>query len=279
MRHQLPELPDAVRVLKQEESDRLDSLYPGLPKSLSQCPTCYGEKWFRWYADDDIHYENIVEFDCPCSDQFVMFKYFLNAGIGKQGQIINMRDATGVDIEAIEMVANYVENAHYFINRGMGLLFHGNKGNGKTMLAVILMKQLLANSGVDGYFTTFNNFLDNFAAGWRDDVNRRWFEKRVRNVPFLVVDDMGKEHQGRTDMAAAAVDTVFRSRTQNLLPTIITTNLSLHDFERSYSSGVMSLLSETSLTHEFTGEDWRKNQGERNRREAKLMLTRPIVVS
>jgi DNA replication protein DnaC len=80
-------------------------------------------------------------------------------------------------------------------------------------------------------------------------------------------------------MAASAIDTVFRTRTQNLLPTIVTTNLSLEAFKKSYSSGVMSLLSETALTHEFTGADWRKNQADRNREEARLRLTRPIVVS
>jgi DNA replication protein DnaC len=274
----LPELPGAVRVLTKEESERLDSLYPSLPKSLAQCPTCYGEKQFRWYAEYGVD-DNIVDYECPCADQFILFKYFLNAGVGKQGQVVHLADATGVDTVALEMISDYIENAHYYVNRGMGLLFHGNAGTGKTFLATLLMKQLLAYSGVDGYFTTFNQFLDNFAAGWRDDNNRLWFEKRVRNAPLLIVDDIGKEYFGRTDMAASAIDTVFRTRTQNLLPTIVTTNLSLEAFKKSYSSGVMSLLSETALTHEFTGADWRKNQADRNREEARLRLTRPIVVS
>src|SRR6202012_4852610 len=102
--------------------------------------------------------------------------------------------------------------------------------------------------------------LDNFTAGWRDDNNRKWFEKRVRNAPFLIVDDIGKENLARNAVATEAIDTVFRTRTQNAHPTIVTTNLSLEKFETLYSSGVMSLLSETSITHKFAGADWRKNQ-------------------
>jgi DNA replication protein DnaC len=268
-----------VRILKQEESSRLNSLYPGLPTSLAQCPTCAGTKWFRWYDDyNSPTSKNIVDYDCTCSDQFILFKYFLNAGIGKQGQRLALGDAVGADAKALQMISDYLENSGYYVNRGMGLLFHGTHGSGKTMLTTILIKQLLAE-GVDGYFTTFNNLLDNFASGWRDDENRKWFEKRVRNAPLLVIDDIGKENKNLNNMATNAVDGVLRSRVQNSLPTIITTNLSLNEFERSYSSGVMSLVSETSLTHEFQGDDWRPNQRERNQREAQLMLSRPIVVS
>lgn len=276
--YQLPPNPDAVRVLHSEESERLESMYPGLPKSLDHCPTCYGKKTFRWYAD----YGNdntIVEYDCPCADQFILFKYFLNAGIGKQGQVSMMADAIGVKRTSLELINDYVENAHYYLNRGMGLLLHGEVGTGKTFLSTLLMKQLLALSGVDGYFTNFNQMLDNFASGWTNDKNRLWFDKRVKNAALLVVDDIGKEHIGRNAMATSMVDTIFRTRTQNLLPTIVTTNLSLNDFKTSYSSGVMDLLTETSITHEFAGISWRKNQGERNREEARLKLTRPIVVS
>jgi hypothetical protein len=278
VRHRLPPLPDAVRILKKEESDRLDSLYPGLPTSLAHCPTCAGAKTFRWYDNYGAYDAEIVEFVCPCADQFVMFKYFLNAGIGKQGQRLALGDALGADPKALNMISEYLDNSGYFVNRGMGLLFHGTHGSGKTMLVTILIKQLLAE-GVDGYFTTFTNLLDNFASGWRDDNNRKWFDKRVRNAPLLVIDDIGKENKNLNNMASNAVDGVLRSRVQNSLPTIITTNLSLSEFERSYSSGVMSLVSETSLTHEFTGDDWRPNQRERNQKEAKLLLSRPIVVS
>jgi hypothetical protein len=261
-----------------EESERLESLYPGLPTSLSQCPTCAGLKWFRWYDDYGSAEQKIVDYDCSCPDQFILFKYFLNAGIGKQGQRLALGDAVGVDPSALMMIDEYLQQSTYLVNRGMGLLFYGSHGSGKTMLVTILIKQLLAE-GIDGYFTTFNTLLDNFASGWKDDKNRIWFEKRVRNAALLVVDDIGRENKNLNNMASNALDGVFRSRVQNSLPTIITTNLSLSDFEKSYSSGVMSLVSETSLIHEFRGDDWRPNQRERNQKEAKLMLSRPIVVS
>jgi DNA replication protein DnaC len=276
--HQLPPLTPAIRVLKAEESDRLESLFSDIPRSLDECVTCAGKKTFKWYDNYGSPDAQIVDYECPCSDQIILSNFLRNAGIGKQGQRISLGDCQEVPVGALEAIANYIEQADYYVTRGMGLLFHGQHGTGKTLLVTILAKQLLAE-GVDGYFTTFNGMLDNFASGWRDDKNRQWFEKRIRNAPLLVVDDIGRENKNLNNMASNALDTVFRSRVQNSLPTIITTNLNPSDFEKSYSSGVMGLVTETSLTYEFLGESFREKQRERSMEEARLFLSRPITVS
>lgn len=276
--HQLPPLPDTIRVLTADESERLDTLYPNLPKSLTDCVTCGGKKKFLWYEDYGTSEDrNVVEYECPCSDQFILHKYLLNAGVLKSGQRLALGDCIEVDEKALDAAAEYLESADYYVNRGIGMIFHGTHGSGKTLLSTIMLKQLLG-VGIDGYFTTFTNLLDNFAAGWRDDKNRAWFERRVRNAALLVVDDIGREMAGRNSMASASLDNVFRSRVQDSLPTIVTTNLSMHDFEQSYSTGVMSLVSETSLSYEFAGRDFRPTQRDRNRKEAMQRLSRPITL-
>lgn len=277
MNHLLP-LPDAVRVLTGEESERLDQLHSNLPKSLDQCVTCAGAKQFRWYADYGTD-DTIVDYECPCSDQFVLFKFFLNAGIGKAYQRYALGDITDVDPNALQGISDYLENAQYYLSRGRGLIFHGTHGSGKTLLATILLKQLIALRGIDGYFTTFTNLLDSFAAGWRDDKQRQWFEKRVRNVPLLVVDDIGKENRNLNNMASTALDGVFRTRTQNGLPTVVTTNMTPEHFGKTYGSSAMELLNETSFFYSFTGSSFRMTAKERNDTEARQRLSRPIVVS
>jgi hypothetical protein len=275
--HQLPPLPAAVRTLTADESDRLDGLHANLPKSLKDCVTCGGTEKFQWYADYGGS-DEIVTYDCPCSDQFLMYKFFLNAGIGKAYQRYALGDCESVDAKAIEALADYLENSDYYINRGRGLIFHGTYGSGKTLLTSILLKQLLVKR-VDGYFTTFTNLLDNFAAGWRDDKERQWFDKKFRNAPLLVVDDIGKENQNLNNMATNALDGIFRSRTQNGLPTIVTTNLTPKEIETKYSLSAIELLEETSFFYSFKGSSFRTNVRERNDAEAKLRLSRPITVS
>jgi DNA replication protein DnaC len=276
---QLPPLPDSVKALSAEQSERLERLHSNLPKSLSQCVTCAGRKEFQWFEDYGFRDDpKIVTFDCPCSDQFVLFKFLLNAGIGKAYQRYALGDCADADPAAIAAVNEYLDSSEYYITQGRGLIFHGTHGTGKTLLTTILLKQLLAK-GVDGYFTTFVGLLDNFAAGWKDDKEKHWFDKRIRNAPLLVVDDIGKENPNMNRMASSSLDGVFRSRTQNGLPTIVTTNLTPKEFEHTYSTSAMELLTETSLFYSFKGQSYRKTVQERNDTEAKLRLSRPITIS
>lgn len=276
--YQLPKLPDAVRSLRADESARLDAEHPNLPKNLDRdCITCMGKKTFKWWDNYGQPDAQIVEYECPCSDQFLLYKYFLNAGLGKQATRAFLADAQDVDARAMMKSMDYADKSDYYVSRGMGLVFYGSHGNGKTLTSVLLTKDLLSR-GIDGYFTTFSNMLDNFASGWRDEPNRVWFNKKVRNSPLLVVDDIGRENKNMNNMASSALDGVFRNRVQNALPTIVTTNLSLPAFEKAYSSGVMSLLTETSFTYEFTGVDWRPKQKKRNELEIEQMLVRPVTV-
>lgn len=275
--HQLPALPDAIRVLRQDESDRLQALHPDLPKSLAQCVTCSGKKTFRWWDNYGDNEMQVVDYECPCQDQFLLYKYLLNSGLGKQAARMFLIDAEHVSPDVLAAMFEYEESAEYYVSRGIGLLLHGTHGNGKTLIASLLLKRLLAD-GVNGYFSTFTQMLDTYASGWRSDEHRQWFDRKVRNAPLLVVDDIGREHKGRIETSSSSLDTVFRSRVQNALPTIITTNLSLDEFERAYSSGVMSLVTESSITQLFQGEDWRPKQKLRTQEEIKAKLSRPITI-
>lgn len=282
MNAKLPPLPDSVRVLTAEESHRLDLTYPRLPNRLSDCVTCGGDESFDWYKDYNKGDLTVVTYDCPCSDQLRLFKFFLHAGIGRAYQTLAEGDLDPLVVQskAFEAIIDYQVNAKYYARRGTGLMFYGDHGTGKTSLVTLLLKHLLVEGhGTDGYFTTFPQLLDNFASGWRDDKDRLWFDRRIRNAEVLVVDDVGKENRNLNNMAANALDGVFRSRTQNSLPTILTTNFSLKQFRETYARGTMSLLTETSLTYEFTGVDWRDQQQEKIRTEITNRLSRPIVVS
>lgn len=276
----LPPLSKHIRVLSAEDSERLDLLYPStLPKSLKDCPTCRGTKAFHWWTEYNVPESGISLYECPCDEQFVLFKYLLNAGIGLEYQRYNIGDLDSVSPVAVAASNNYLEDADYYLARGVGFIFQGDRGTGKTLLASILLKQLL-DIGVDGYFTTFNDMLDNFTSGWSNDKHKLWFESRIRNAPLLVVDDIGKEYEGRVGVSKVMIDNVFRSRVNNALPTIITTNLSPHDMAARYSAALETIAGR-SQTYQFIGPSYRTSDKgiEQFRRELELKLTRPIVIA
>lgn len=283
----LPTLPPTVRALRDDESRHLDKQFPGLPKSLKDCPTCQGMKEFRWYKDHPEDKE-IVTYECPCADQIRLFKFFLHAGLGKSYQVLSWADVDAQvfahNQDAMDALADYWQNSMYYVARGFGLMLYGGNGTGKTLLSSLLLKRLLTHGrGVDGYFTTFTNLLDRYAGGWADKDLAAWFERRVTNAEVLVIDDIGKEYSGRISMSSNALDNVLRTRVQHDRPTIFTTNLSMPEFRKTYSGSTWGLLSEKVLPYEIKGEYDDKNVGfrdqqlKRHRDELYHRLIRPIV--
>jgi hypothetical protein len=277
--HRLPPISKNIRVLTQEESERLDALFgSSLPRSLRDCVTCRGKKTFRWFANYGFD-DAIVEYECPCDEQFVLFKYLLHCGVGLEYQRYGIGDLTNIPPDAFIAVTNYVEDRDFYLGQGHGFVFEGDRGTGKTLLATILLKMLL-DHGVDGYFTTFTELLDNFTGGWKDEKQKAWFDARVRNAPLLVVDDIGKEYEGRLKVSSNTIDNLFRSRVNNALPTIITTNLSPTEMSRRYSSALETIAGKAH-SYTFKGETWRNSESqlERFRFELENKLTRPVTIS
>ncbi len=146
------------------------------------------------------------------------------------------------------------------------------------MLATLLLKSLLA-SGADCYFTQFNEMLTFFSDGWRDAEEKAWFTKKVRNAGVLVVDDMGREYKGRSEIAEAMFDTVIRARVAASRPTIITTNYTPEQMLQGYGGNILSLLSEVNVEVHLPGADYRKQARERLLKDkADGITTYPIVV-
>jgi DNA replication protein DnaC len=222
--------------------------------------------------------------------------YFRYAGIGLNYQRLHWDDMDGVEMKAQATALDYITNADGFVDRGLGLLFYGHQGTGKTMLVSLGLKRLLAH-GFDGYFTTFQRLISSFSAGWHDEVQRGWFTRRITNATILVIDDVGKEFKGErrqgdavvrrpVEMVQAMFDEVIRSRVENCRPTLMTTNKTLLELERLYDNtgtdsvqvNPMSLFQETMLFQEFNGDNYRTSDGSATKRAAEVRqgLTRPI---
>lgn len=283
----LPRLPETVRTLKDEESKFLDLQYPGLPKSLKDCPTCQGMKTFRWYKDYPSD-KSAMDFECPCADQIRLFKFFLHAGMGHSYQVLSWADVNEEvfqkNEEAVDAISDYWNASEYYLARGFGLMLFGTHGTGKTLLSSLLLKRLLTHGrGVDGYFIPFTSLLDRYAAGWSDKQLAAWFERRITNVEVLVIDDIGKEYAGRIAMSSSALDNVIRTRVQHDKATIFTTNLSMGDFRKTYSGSTFGLLCEKVLPYEIKGNygdqsvGFRDQQLARHKEELRQRLIRPIV--
>lgn len=275
----LPELPKSIRILKPMESEMLRAVGAGNNwRTPEDCQTCGGTGYYRWYSATEIW--EVVEWECNCVDQWIMFRYFLSNGIWPRYQRLGWRDAHSVDPDALKAVFEYATKSDDHAARGTGLYLHGPSGTGKTMIGTLILKMMMAK-GHSGYWTTFVDLLSGKREGFEDPDARDAFVRNVRNSDFLLIDDPGKEHasgERQINWQTSIVDEVIRHRSGMQLPTIITSNHSTDEFNQRYGSAVASLLSEVQIPVPFYGRDFRK---ESERLEAEIMakgLSRPVVI-
>lgn len=267
--------PRAVRHILDDDFDWLRARDSSVEKAIRRCVTCAGKGVFRWRDETG----QPADYTCDCDEQLLLYLYLMNAGLGLRYQRLSWDDATGVDDKAVGEIVGYATRAEIMAQHGRGLTLHSQaRGTGKTLVATLLLKKLLA-SGFNGYFVMFQDMIDLYTSTWRKDDEKAWFERKIRNAGVLVVDDMGREYEGRIEMVQAMFDGVLRARVNAQRPTIITTNKTITELGQLYSLNALSLLDEVNTTVEFGTEDFRRQKGERDTEEITLGLTRPVVLS
>lgn len=148
---------------------------------------------------------------------------------------------------------------------GRGLLLCGQPGRGKTTLAAAIIQEMLTKFSIHNfapsgkvlirpcYFATFNDILD-LKGDLMDDHD---MDKDVLydgmlgecrddayNIRVLVIDDLGKEHATLSGWQKNLLHHVLRTRFNNGLPTIVTTNIELKNWAGLYGDATESFAKE-----------------------------------
>ena len=119
------------------------------------------------------------------------------------------------------------------------ILFEGAYGCGKTHLAVAICNRRLEQAGHQAIFVTAPDLLDflRSSIGVRGDDSYDDYFERIRNVALLLIDDLGLENPSA--WAKEKLFQLLNYRHVNKLPTVITTNRSVDDFDPWLSSRLM----------------------------------------
>lgn len=164
-----------------------------------------------------------------------------------------------------------------------GLVLQGIPGVGKTMLASALLNEyhegytankndipdqamlVLLQQKCSVYFIQLAEYLQMQIRSFRlqSDVDKgfrqpeeyldldRLLQDLKTRVKVLVIDDVGKEHHTSTHFAQDEFDLLMRTRHNNGLTTVYTTNLPVRQWGGEYSESMRSIIERSSLILDF----------------------------
>lgn len=162
------------------------------------------------------------------------------------------------DEEARALILAYLQKMDTMLDHGDGLMFWGHWGVGKTCAAAVLAKEA-RRRGASALFIT--------AESLRTAVlEKEMFEDdqltvdRARQVDFLVLDDLGKEHSGESGFAERLFENLLRERSAHRRSTVVTTNMNQDDLTKRYKLSMMEVVKESLIPIHVEGEN-RRGEG------------------
>ena len=169
----------------------------------------------------------------------------------------------GVNIRTImektyQTCRRYAQN---FSERSNNLLFSGDTGLGKTFLSACIARTVADNGYSVMYESAGHLFANLERAKFSADEQARKESDRYFVCDLLIVDDLGTEMPGQ--FTTAALYGLINDRLLAGKPTIISTNLTIEEFEKRYNRQIASRLRGSYVRVPFLGEDIRvqKNRG------------------
>ena len=136
-------------------------------------------------------------------------------------------------------------------NNDSVLLMLGPKGVGKTHLG----SSIIRDAG--GTFISIEEMIFQYecSSDYHAKINRVDLMNFYSTTPMLVIDEIGRSmQQARED---SLLNYILRRRYENMLPTVLISNLQKTDLMKKLGDAVVDRLKETCQCVEFVGESYR----------------------
>jgi DNA replication protein DnaC len=206
---------------------------PGDPN----CPICGGIGYLRYDVPiDHPDFGKIVPCSCRAEEitQSARSRLFRMSSLDALKELrfdnFEKRGRVGLGKTQADSIENAYNQAHNFAENRQGwLLLTGRYGCGKTHLAAAIANHAI-EAGVSTLFLTLPDLLDwlRYAYSGVDMSFEERFEE-IREIPLLILDDFGT--QNATAWAQEKIFQIMNHRYINKLPTVVTSNMLVNDFE------------------------------------------------
>jgi DNA replication protein DnaC len=169
------------------------------------------------------------------------------------------RDFTG-DPKLLKRYTEIVTQLSAAYRSGASICFAGAHGLGKSMVLTCILKQ----ASLKGYTCLYTTLSDIVAVLLGPDGEDRYAARReLMSVDFLVIDEFDSrfmQTENASDLFGRTLESIFRTRSQNKLPTLMATNSPniVESFTGPIKQSIDSLMKGYVKTVIVLGEDFRK---------------------
>lgn len=244
---------DQGSLLDHQNQSTINSLNP---TETFKCAIC---------QDRGIVLEGDAAHPCSCMRTIKMENQFRNARISRVlkncrfekfrfdfykaqvGDKIHLEAAAKALNAAKSFVLECQQNPH-----ALGILFTGPVGSGKTYLAASIANELI-KAQLPVLFLVVPDLLDELRATYKSEINEMDLLDTARTIPILILDDLGAHNY--TEWTRNRLYSIINYRMNDLLPTVITSNLTLDEMEDHIGVRTTSRIIQSSRIYRLTVQE------------------------
>jgi DNA replication protein DnaC len=167
------------------------------------------------------------------------------------------------DSNALKLYQDYIFDIKKSYLSGKSFILGGSQGVGKTTVLTSILKKTC----VKGFSSLYTSLSDIVNVTISAPTEERFFAKReLTMVDFLVIDEFDPRFMGSeqsSELFGRTLETIFRTRSQNKLPTLMSTNSPnvIQSFTGPIKVSLDSLMSGYLNIIPIFGNDFRKQNG------------------
>lgn len=199
---------------------------------------------------------------CPkCAVIAIAFNRYVISNIPVEYWELKMDKDFYGDPRLLTKYQEIVSDVKSAFSSGISICFAGGHGRGKTLASTCILKKA-AQKGFNCLYTTLSDIVTVLTQASNEE--KFIARKELSMVDFLIIDEFDSRFmpsENAADLYARTLETVFRTRTQNKMPTIMCTNSPnvVESFSGAMKDSIGSLMNKLE-TFPVLGDDFRKKK-------------------